>query len=206
MCYSLSVRQTNIIKNFKKNNPHVCYYCGKVLKENEVTADHKIPVSRGGETIIENLAICCYDCNQDKSDMTEAEYKDYLVKKKDIMNESSIYINIIRVYDDVINEYNGLVKTINEKNKEKIEIEKIIATETCNAAEGYNLYRDLKSVLVEINRCSTRRNEMLPLNNHAVNSKKEIDVLYQKDIKAKIGSLRNSLGIGRLASLHKEAM
>ena len=40
-----------------------CAYCGKELKKTEATIDHIIPVSQGGETSWENIALSCSKCN-----------------------------------------------------------------------------------------------------------------------------------------------
>ncbi|OCL96492.1 HNH endonuclease [Aliarcobacter thereius] len=40
-----------------------CEYCGIELYERTAMVDHKIPLSKGGSSDIENLAICCQKCN-----------------------------------------------------------------------------------------------------------------------------------------------
>jgi len=50
-----------------------CAYCGKVLKDSEITVDHIIPKSRGGKWEWENLVTCCSDCNQRKGNRTPQE-------------------------------------------------------------------------------------------------------------------------------------
>lgn len=207
MCYSLSVKEMNIIKNFKESHENVCYYCGKTIPENEkITADHKTPVSRGGKTIEENLVICCHDCNQDKSDMTEDEYKEYLHKKEEITKGCENYISMVKIYDETINEYDLTTKKLNSKVKEKTSIEKIILRETCNAAEGYNLYRDFKNTLIEIEELTDKRLELMPLNDHAIQNKKNLIKAYDKVIKDKIGKLRSEMNIGRLGKTLKEVV
>jgi CRISPR/Cas system Type II protein with McrA/HNH and RuvC-like nuclease domain len=52
----------------------VCYYCGKQLNKEDKTIDHKIPVSRGGNILRHNKVPCCWNCNQEKADMTHKEY------------------------------------------------------------------------------------------------------------------------------------
>jgi hypothetical protein len=43
---------------------HRCRYCGN--KHGPFQVDHVYPVSRGGETVIENLITACLKCNQKK--------------------------------------------------------------------------------------------------------------------------------------------
>jgi len=55
---------------FKENpaNFYVCYYCGKVMPQNETTLDHKKSRSRHPELRFElsNLVPSCYWCNYKK--------------------------------------------------------------------------------------------------------------------------------------------
>jgi CRISPR/Cas system Type II protein with McrA/HNH and RuvC-like nuclease domain len=43
-----------------------CAICGKQLLFSEITLDHIIPLNQNGEDEVENLQICCYQCNQMK--------------------------------------------------------------------------------------------------------------------------------------------
>jgi len=52
-----------------------CAYCGCALTTETVTVDHKIPLSRGGGSDIENIAPACKSCNSSKCDRTSKEYK-----------------------------------------------------------------------------------------------------------------------------------
>jgi 5-methylcytosine-specific restriction endonuclease McrA len=54
----------------------VCYYCGKKMQIDTqridympdlLTIDHRIPLVQGGSHTIDNLLLCCYDCNIIKS-------------------------------------------------------------------------------------------------------------------------------------------
>lgn len=53
-------------------NPN-CFYCktklSSSLKSHNITFDHKIPKSKGGQSTIDNLVLSCVNCNQLKSDM-----------------------------------------------------------------------------------------------------------------------------------------
>lgn len=51
-----------------------CYYCYKSILFDEISVDHKLPKSKGGKNSMENYAVCCFNCNNDKADMTEEEY------------------------------------------------------------------------------------------------------------------------------------
>ena len=51
-----------------------CYYCSTVLVEDSICMDHKQPLSKEGSYGLDNLAVCCKDCNHLKHDRTEAEF------------------------------------------------------------------------------------------------------------------------------------
>lgn len=48
----------------------VCQYCGS---RHELTIDHVLPRSRGGESTWENTVTCCSSCNLQKADRTPEE-------------------------------------------------------------------------------------------------------------------------------------
>jgi 5-methylcytosine-specific restriction endonuclease McrA len=45
---------------------NTCQYCGVVLFSGELTLDHVLPRSRGGQSAWENLVACCHPCNRRK--------------------------------------------------------------------------------------------------------------------------------------------
>ncbi len=45
-----------------------CAYCGKTLKDNELTIDHVVPKAKGGKWTWENLVTCCRNCNLRKKE------------------------------------------------------------------------------------------------------------------------------------------
>lgn len=50
-----------------------CRYCGIELDPDSITFDHVIPVSQGGASVAENLAIACMPCNLKKGARRPAE-------------------------------------------------------------------------------------------------------------------------------------
>lgn len=60
-----------------KGDVLVCPYCLKVIPPKEISIDHKIPLSRGGKTVKENLVVCCKKCNQEKGSLTVEEYLEW---------------------------------------------------------------------------------------------------------------------------------
>ena len=65
-----------------------CYYCG--VKTDAVflpphhperrEKDHKVPVTRGGSDSIDNIAVSCRRCNQEKRTMTADEFAEWSSK------------------------------------------------------------------------------------------------------------------------------
>lgn len=58
-----------------------CQYCGKQFPAKELTMDHVIPKSRGGEPVWTNLVACCRKCNNKKGDRTPEEAGMTLIKR-----------------------------------------------------------------------------------------------------------------------------
>ena len=58
-----------------------CQYCGDIFNSNELTFDHVIPKSKGGETKWENVVAACAKCNLKKSDLLLTEVNMKLIKK-----------------------------------------------------------------------------------------------------------------------------
>jgi len=63
------MRVTKKIKEqLLKASDYKCEYCGVEVNEHTAMIDHKIPISAGGTSDIENLAIACPKCNILKAD------------------------------------------------------------------------------------------------------------------------------------------
>lgn len=52
---------------------HRCQYCGHRFPTAELSLDHVLPRSRGGETTWENVVCCCVGCNARKGGRTPQE-------------------------------------------------------------------------------------------------------------------------------------
>jgi 5-methylcytosine-specific restriction endonuclease McrA len=60
-------------KNIMMRDRYTCQYCHKIFNSGDLTLDHVIPRSRGGETSWENLVACCHPCNNRKGNRTPEE-------------------------------------------------------------------------------------------------------------------------------------
>ncbi len=53
-------------KNILLRDRNTCQYCSVSLTAAELTLDHVVPRSRGGQSTWENLVACCHSCNRRK--------------------------------------------------------------------------------------------------------------------------------------------
>lgn len=56
-----------------RRDMNLCAYCGTVYKQNDLTRDHVMPVSRNGKDVWTNVVSSCGGCNRQKDDMTPEE-------------------------------------------------------------------------------------------------------------------------------------
>ena len=71
-------------KNVIWRDKYVCQYCGNKFQYHELTMDHVIPKSRGGEKSWTNIVACCKRCNSKKGNKTPKEAKMPLIRKPTI--------------------------------------------------------------------------------------------------------------------------
>lgn len=68
-----------IIAKWKSDPEFNCHYCLGKFKNSELTIDHMIPVSRGGNHTVDNICRSCNGCNISKRTKTPEEFvhRDY---------------------------------------------------------------------------------------------------------------------------------
>lgn len=74
--------------NILKRDLFKCIYCGS---KNELTIDHVIPKSRGGNNSWENLVTCCYRCNKYKGQKTPEEVN-FVMEHKPVKPNYNYYL------------------------------------------------------------------------------------------------------------------
>lgn len=80
MGYSVYLRVRDRIA---QDNGWCCAYCEDIVSarfnsgDKLATITHRIPLSRGGTWKRYNLACACRSCNEEKSNMTDEEYRFY---------------------------------------------------------------------------------------------------------------------------------
>jgi len=66
-------------KNILLRDRNTCQYCGDAFAPGELTLDHVIPRSRGGNSTWENLVACCHGCNRRKGNRMLSEIDDVVL-------------------------------------------------------------------------------------------------------------------------------
>ena len=56
----------------------LCHYCRRQVGARALTADHVIPLIRGGRSIRANLVPCCKDCNSKKQSLLAWQWDAYI--------------------------------------------------------------------------------------------------------------------------------
>lgn len=57
-----------------------CALCGCPVSKENMTIDHKIPLSMGGTNEIKNLQLTCWSCNQAKANLAMGEFLEKIRK------------------------------------------------------------------------------------------------------------------------------
>ncbi|MBI5722984.1 MAG: HNH endonuclease [Planctomycetes bacterium] len=60
-------------RNIFARDRNTCQYCGRKSATSELSLDHVLPRSQGGQTSWENLVCCCVNCNVRKGGRTPRE-------------------------------------------------------------------------------------------------------------------------------------
>jgi len=81
-------------KSIYLRDNHVCQYCGK--SGGNLTIDHIVPRSRGGEDSWENMVVCCSRCNNRKGSKTLEEAGMKLIGMP-YRPPSSLYLHMTRL-------------------------------------------------------------------------------------------------------------
>ena len=83
-----------------RRDGYTCVYCGN---KKELTIDHVIPKSKGGDNSWKNLVTCCSPCNLRKGDKSLVEVNMKMIKKP---TEPNIFSDSVGQYlQKVWNEY-----------------------------------------------------------------------------------------------------
>lgn len=164
-----TTEETLLINTIKKLNTR-CYYCGNKVGMNYRTVDHKTPISRGGETILENLCMSCEKCNSEKAFLTEEEYKEYKKVADMRVNKNVKVIALNSLLDSYKEDSESAIYEKKRLSKINKEIDNIILTiRASKVGDWYKLCKMLQDKLVERD---IANNKLITLENKLRNSKK----------------------------------
>ncbi len=68
-------------RNIFARDRNICQYCGRHYPTSELSLDHVIPRSKGGESSWSNLVCCCVNCNSRKGGKSPVEAHMKLVRQ-----------------------------------------------------------------------------------------------------------------------------
>lgn len=68
-------------KNLFARDGHQCQYCGQSKPAHQLSLDHVVPRSHGGQTTWENIVCCCLRCNSRKGGRTPHEARMTLLSR-----------------------------------------------------------------------------------------------------------------------------
>ena len=66
-------------RNLFARDNHRCQYCGRTFPASQLSIDHVVPRSRGGQTTWENVVCSCLRCNTKKGGRTPKEARMHLM-------------------------------------------------------------------------------------------------------------------------------
>ncbi len=82
-----------------KEQHYRCFYCGDLLNKN-IEIDHINPFSISRDGTNNNLCLCCYRCNREKSDKDLISYKQYIsMNYPERLIRGMFYFQFINIYN-----------------------------------------------------------------------------------------------------------
>lgn len=180
----ITFEERNLINEFKQKSKWVCRYCRKnISNKEELTVDHKIPMSRGGLTEESNLAISCLKCNKEKDNMTEEEYLEFKQKQQSLLEnlDLSEQVNqLFTLYNQIISDANTANTDYFSSEKQIQVLENNIATTNFNLYQGYLLAKELKEAILRRNMMKTRKEAYNTLHTLIGSNKKQLSITQEK--------------------------
>ena len=115
-------------KVYQKSN-HVCHYCESKFKSEQLTLDHFIPLSKGGEDCFDNLKTACKRCNFAKKGIhplkNKKEYQGFLEKARRIGDLRNNQLNFHEGIRDYVKnkDIDMLLRRLQQVSEKTLEIE-----------------------------------------------------------------------------------
>ena len=174
-------KYTNAEKKLMKEvreNSHICHYCGKLVKEEDKSVDHKTSLYKGGKTIADNLVMCCKECNRDKNDLDEQTY----IKAREYINNKLTKDLIVKsiqkskeIYKRVVDEINKDSKELEDAKAKIKEVQQCIMNAKMSACDGYKLAKKLQGLLIKQEELRVKVNNNNPSKVYAITKIEELE-------------------------------
>lgn len=74
----MNIKNSDKLYIYNRENRQ-CFFCGKILKYNQITLDHYIPKSKKGTKDIFNLVLSCKQCNKLKGNRIPEDYENTIL-------------------------------------------------------------------------------------------------------------------------------
>ena len=156
------------IKNFKKESEKVCYYCGKqIVNKGELTVDHVVPVSKGGETAKDNFVISCKACNTEKASLNAERYAEFL-SIMSTMEENNGALEVVEKaiggFKEIMINFNGELYAAKNKlaalEKKRSAVLDSMMFKKFNVVKGYDYAKELRDLTEEIHNLKLNISQM----------------------------------------------
>lgn len=69
-----------------------CQYCRTEFKSEDLTFDHVVPISQGGQTTWENIVTACHECNRHKGGRTPLQARMSLMKTPEKLKRTPSWV------------------------------------------------------------------------------------------------------------------
>lgn len=80
-------------RNLFARDNNQCQYCARFLPANQLSMDHVVPRSHGGETTWENVVACCIKCNSQKGGRTPQQARMKLLDKPRTPKQNPMFVD-----------------------------------------------------------------------------------------------------------------
>lgn len=78
----------DVKKKLIKRDGTLCFFCGMDMVKKEITIEHLLPISDGGNNNIKNLCLACENCNKEVGNMAIVEKIYYREKTQERKNDN----------------------------------------------------------------------------------------------------------------------
>ena len=141
----------------KEESDKVCCYCGKEITDKEdLTLDHIVPLSKGGEDAKDNLVVSCKACNSEKADLDVTKYTHFvnIMNSLEQNNDTEFITEMFDNFKEKIKNFNDKITKIKRRKsyleRKRTAILESMMYEKFNVVRGYYYAKKLQEITEEI--------------------------------------------------------